>query len=156
MSGISSASGILAARKALLAAAKTSLGGETDIDFYSGWQWPVTQPNWVATTDVHADMDPANIGPRRSQDEMITLGMSIGAWVPGHTETDIESAFDRAFEILDTIQTHVRTADITLADTVLWCVPGTTDSDGAADEDGSGYQVEIATTFVCQHRVRAT
>lgn len=156
MSGISSASGILAARKALLAAAKTALTGETDIDFYSGWQYPVTQPNWVATTDVHADMDTATIGPRRSQDETITLGVSIGAWVAGHTEDDIEAAFARAFEILGTIQTHIRVDDITLDDTVLWCVPGTTDSDGAQDEDGSGYQVEIAATFVCMHRVRAT
>ncbi|MFJ2535858.1 hypothetical protein [Microbacterium maritypicum] len=155
MSGISSASGILAARSALLAAAKAALDGQTDIDFYSGWQYPVTQPNWVATTDVHADMDPANIGPRRSQDETITLGVSIGAWLPGHTEDDIVAAFERAFSILNTIQTHIRTEDITLADTVLWCVPGATDSDGAVDEDGSGYQVEIATTFVCQHRVRA-
>lgn len=156
MSGISPASGILAARAALLTAARTALDGQTDIDFYSGWQWPVTQPNWVATTDVHADMDPANIGPRRAQDENITFGMSIGAWVPGHTETEIAAAFNRAFGILNTIQTHIRTTDITLADTVLWCVPGTTDSDGAQDEDGTGYQVEIATTFVCMHRVRAT
>ncbi|UUE19327.1 hypothetical protein [Microbacterium sp. J1-1] len=155
MSGISSASGILAARKALLTAAKTALTAETDIDFYSGWQWPVTQPNWVATTDTNSDMDPRNIGPRRSQDETITFGMSIGAWVPGHTEADIEAAFDRAFEILATIQTYIRMTDITLADTVLWCVPGTTDSDGAVDEQGDGYQVEIATTFVCMHRVRA-
>lgn len=155
MSGISSASGILAARTALLAAAKTALAAENDIDFYSGWQWPITQPNWVATTDVHSDMDPANIGPRRSQNESITFGMSVGAWVPGHSEEDIVAAFERAFEILNTIQTHIRMNDITLADTVLWCVPGTTDSDGAQDEDGSGYQVEIATTFVCEHRVRA-
>lgn len=158
MSGISSASGVLAARKALLEAAQTALAGDSGeggIDFYSGWQWPVERWTYVALTDVHATADPEEIGPRRSQDETITFGMSIGTWRPGHSEAEIQGAFERAFSVLDTIQTHIRINDITLADTVLWCVPGTTDSDGARDDDGSGYSVEIATTFICTHRVRA-
>lgn len=154
MSGISQASGILTARANLLAAARVALTAETDIDFYSGWQWPVTQPNWVALTDTSVDLDPRDIGPRRQQDETITFGMSLGAWVGGHTQAQIDAAFTRAFEILDTIQTHIRTQDITLGDSVLWCLPGSIDSDGSVDEDGSGYLVEIAATFVCMHRVR--
>lgn len=155
MSGISPASGIITARTALFAAMTTALAADADVDLHFGPQWPVTKTAWAQLTDTHADFETRDIAPRRSQDETITFGASIGAWVPGHDQAAITAAFNRAFGILDTIQTHIREHDITLDDTVLWCVPGSSDSDGIQDEDGTGYVVEIAATFVCAHRVRA-
>lgn len=157
MSGISAASGALDARHGLKDAITAALAADDEVDQYFGFMWPVTKDAWVALTSTSGDVDPKTIGPRRSLDETITFHVSIGAWVAGHTDATAQAAFDRAFGLLNTIQEYIRTGDnITLGGTVLWCVPGSFDSDGIQDEDGTGYTAEIDATFVCAHRVRSS
>lgn len=157
MSGISQATGIPAARHALHNAAKVALEGEA-VDVTFGFRWPFEENDWFALTDVSADIDAANIGPSRQQREQITLSVSVVSWMSGHDEATEVAVFDRAFSLLSKVQEHIRTKDITLDKTVLWCVPGSVQSAGATtDEDsGEGRLIEIAATFVCEHRIKTT
>lgn len=142
------------ARTALIDAVKVALENE-DVDIGRGFRWPIVSRDWVFATETDSDIDPAEIGPRRSQDERITLTLSIGAWRPGADQEAEDIAFNRAFELLARIQKHIRENDPQLGGTVLWCVPGSSASDGATTEDeaGSGRLTEIAATFVCLHRI---
>lgn len=157
MSGISPSTAARAARAALFAAIQAATADDQELDRYEGgFMWPVNQNNWVAITSQSTDVDPKNITVRRQVDETITFHLSIGAWVPGRGSDEVAtSSLDRAYGILSKIQDYIRTGDnITLGGTVQWCIPGDEASDGAADEDGSGYVTEIDATFVCMHRVR--
>lgn len=142
------------ARAALVVAAKTALAGE-DVDIGRGFRWPITSRDWVFATETDSNIDPANIGPRRSLDERITLTLSIGSWRPGGDQDAEDAAFTRAFDLLGRVHQHIRTQDPTLGGTVLWCVPGSSHSDGGTTEDeaGIGRLIEIVATFVCAHRI---
>jgi len=154
VSGISPASAVIEARAALHAAADAALVGDDDVDVYPGFTWPIAKNAWVALTRTSTETDPATFGPKRSQEEKITFHMSIGAWVPGHDASTSKAAFDRAFGILSLIQNHIRVNDITLGDTVMWCLPGPVESDGIADAEGDGYVAEIDASFICKHRIQ--
>lgn len=156
MSGISQATAIAAAHEALFQAIKLALAEEPEVDTTRGFRWPFVFNDWVALTSIESDIDPANIGPRRGQDETITFHASIGSWRPGDDEDTQKRARDRAFDLLATIQTHIRTNDIQLGGTVLWCVPGSAASDGATSETdaGMGRLVEVDATFICAHKIR--
>lgn len=152
--GISETTAQATARSALIEAAKVALKDE-DVDIGRGFRWPIVSRDWVFATETDSDIDTADIGPRRSLDERITLTLSIGSWRPGGDQEAEDLAFGRAFDLLGRIQKYVRTKDITLGGTVLWCVPGSSASDGATTEDeaGQGRLTEIAATFVCTHRI---
>ena len=152
--GISETTAQATARAALIEAAKVALESEA-VDIGRGFRWPIVNQDWVFATETDSDIDPATIGPRRTQDEKITLHLSIGAWRPGGDQEAEDAAFDRAFDLLGRIQQHVRKNDITLGGTVLWCVPGSSTSAGAttSGDSGDGRLTEIAATFVCQHRI---
>lgn len=155
MSGISQASGILSAREGLWRAILAATEARApDLDRYYTTPDEVTSTKWVGITDVTVDPDLANIGPRRSFDEAIRIGVSLGAWAPGRGESAGRAAFDEAFAILSEIQTYITQHDITLGDAVLWCLPGQMSNDGVGSDDGNGYVVEIVTEFVCAHKVR--
>lgn len=152
--GISETTAQATARAALIEAAKVALAGEP-VDIGRGFRWPIVNNDWVFATETDSDIDPATIGPRRTLDEKITLTISIGAWRPGGDQEAEDTAFDRAFDLLGRIQQQVRKNDITLGDTVLWCIPGSSTSAGATTEgeSGEGRLTEIVATFVCQHRI---
>ncbi|MEB0303818.1 hypothetical protein QN345_00495 [Cryobacterium sp. 10I1] len=156
MSGISSATAQAETTLALLAAFKTALADETDLDITLGFVFPPVGHAWVSIGDTVSDVDPKAIGPARQLSETITISVSVGAWNPERDEDEREAVFRRAFGILGTIQTHIRVNDITLGGTVLWCVPGHSSSTGATPEDRAqfGEFTEIAATFVAQHRIR--
>jgi len=155
-SGISDTTAQEQARAALIVAVEAALDGDTDLDIGRGFRWPIVNPDWVFATETESDIDPATLGPRRSQDERITLHLSIGAFEPGNDQDAEDAAFGRAFGRLARIQQYIRENDITLGGTVLWCVPGPSNSAGAtADSDaGQGRLIEIAASFVCSHRIR--
>lgn len=152
--GISETTAQATARAALIEAAKVALVGEA-VDIGRGFRWPIVNNDWVFATETDSDIDPATIGPRRTLDERITLTLSIGAFRSGGDQEAEDLAFNRAFDLLGKIQNHVRKNDITLGGTVLWCVPGSSTSDGATtDSDaGDGRITEIVAQFVCQHRI---
>lgn len=156
MSGISQASGVRAARNALYEAIKTALADDHEVDVTSGFRYPEVHPDWVSLTKVSTEIDVANIGGRGQRDETIRLGVSIGVYRPGYTEAVDQEIFDRAFGLLETIQTYITTQDITLGGTVLWCLPGTFESDAVTTYEDSirGRLIEIAAEFVAHHRVR--
>lgn len=156
MSGFSSASGIIAARHALDTSIRAALAADTDVDITFGPSWPPRSNAWVSQQGIASDTTAATLGPTRQQAEQITLYLEIGAWAPGSDDTSATAAFDRAFALLSSIQDHIRTTDITLGGSVLWCIPGPSQSDGAADEDGSGYVAVIAASFIAQHRIRTS
>lgn len=154
--GISETTAQATARAALITAATAALAADTEgVDIGRGFRWPIVNRDWVFATETDSDIDPATISPRRTLDEKITLTLSIGAWRPGDDQEAEDAAFDRAFDLLGTIQQYIRTQDITLGGTVLWCVPGSSTSAGATTEgdSGVGRLTEIAATFVCQHRI---
>ncbi|MCC2030617.1 hypothetical protein [Microbacterium allomyrinae] len=152
MSGVSPSTGVLAARIGLEAAIRAALDGEA-VDIYAGFLGVPETTDWVALGEANADIDPANVSSRRQLDERITLAVNVGAWVAGNDDDTARAAWDRAFALLDLIQRYVRTGDnTTLGDAVLWCLPGSFDADG--DAYSGGFQVEIAATFICSHRVR--
>lgn len=154
--GIGPTTGQRAARRALIEAVKVALAGEP-VDIGRGFRWPIEQPDWVFATATSSDIDPANILPRRSLDERITLELSIGSWRPviDSPQDAEDEAHDRAFELLERIQEHIRTQDVTLGGAVLWCLPGRSESDGATvpTDTGEGRLIEISADFVCEHRI---
>lgn len=154
MSGISAATGILAARDGLWAAilAATEHRGY-QIDRYYAAPETVTSHQWVGLTDVSVDPDLVNIAPRRQFDEAIRIGVTLGAFVAGNGEEAARAAFAEAYGILAEIQTYITQTDPTLGDAALWCLPGPM-SNAGVEVDGGGYVVEIAAEFVCAHRVR--
>ncbi|MDR6691469.1 hypothetical protein J2X55_002392 [Microbacterium sp. 1154] len=159
MSGISQATGILAARDGVWEAVEAATAHRgVDIDRYYAPPAEILATRWVAMEDVSVDPDLVNIGPRRQFDESIRVGISVGAWVAasGNREADGRAAFDAAYGILAEIQTHITQTDITLGGAVLWCLPGSMSTAGVQDPEGGGYVVEIQTEFVCAHRVRPT
>ena len=154
MSGFSSASGIIAARHGLDSAIRAALIDDRNVDITFGPAWPVDAECWVSQGRTLTDTDPATLGSSRQQQERITFFIEVGAWIAGKGDEVATAAFDRAFGLLRTIQDHIRVKDITLGGNVLWCVPGSTESDGVSDDDGSGYYAVIAASFVAIHRIR--
>jgi hypothetical protein len=154
MSGIHAHSGVVLARRGLFNAATTALFGE-HVDVVEGFRWPFVENDWFALTDVDSQIDTATIGPRAQLKERITISVSLGSWLPGN-EPDTEVAvFDRAFALLMKVQEQVR-LETTLGGAVLWCQPASAVSAGATtnDDSGEGRLVEIAATFVCEHRIK--
>ncbi|MDR0594528.1 MAG: hypothetical protein LBG60_15025 [Bifidobacteriaceae bacterium] len=152
--GISRFTAQATARAALVKACKAALAGE-DVDVGAGFRWPIVSNDWCFAVDTDSDIDPATVGPRRALDETVTLSLSVGAWRPGGDEDAEVEAFERAFDILARVQDHIRTQDITLGGTVLWCLPGKSQSAGAttSEDAGMGRVTEIAADFVCRHRI---
>lgn len=152
--GISEATAQDTARSALVEAVKVALAGE-QVDIGRGFRWPIVNNDWAFATETESSIDPQSIGPRRQQDERITLTLSIGSWRPGSDQEAEDLAFNRAFDLLKRIQTHIRKNDITLGGTVLWCVPGSSTAAGTTleGETFDGRLTEIIATFVCQHRI---
>lgn len=157
MTGISPHTAQLAAKKQLLAAARTALADEK-VDTYFGLRWPVVEPDWFTVHETVSDVEPKNVGARRQLDETITIHVSVGSWRSGSDEATEIAASDRAFELLAKVQDHIMRQDPHLGGTVLWCLPGASESAGATTDDEAGYGrvTEIAATFVCSHRIRPT
>tara|TARA_R100000365_G_C2746966_1_gene76508 strand:- start:4388 stop:4852 length:465 start_codon:yes stop_codon:yes gene_type:complete len=153
MSGIHTSTGGMLARDGLKTAIETALTADDAVDVYAAFQWPATQPDWVALGSVTVNADPKTIGPRMQRDETITLTVNIGSWRVGKGDAVALAAYERAFALLVAISDHITANDKTLGGAVQWCVPGDVDADG--EEFEGGYQVEVAATFVCTHRVRA-
>lgn len=153
MSGIHTSTGAMLARAGLQAAIETALSGDGDVDVYAAFQWPVKNRDWVAMGSVGANADAKNVGPRSQRDETITLAVNIGSWRAGKGDAVALEAYERAFSLLTAISDHITNTDKTLGGAVQWCLPGDVDADG--EEYEGGYQVEVAATFVCTHRVRA-
>lgn len=143
------------ARAGLLAAVRAALADDPDVDIDAGWMGAPAEDDWVALGDVAVDTDPKTVGPRRSWDETITIDLNVGAWRPGSTaETTVIPAYERADALLSKIATYVTTGDnTTLGGVVSWCLPGSAQWAGA--EVAGGFQIEVAATFICSHRVRA-
>ena len=156
MSGISAATGILAARDGLWAAilAATEHRGY-NIDRYYAAPERLGSKMWVGLTDVDVTADVKNVGARQQFDEEIRLGVTLGAWVAGNGDVAAQDAFQKAYEILSEIQTYIGqdSQTRTLGGAVQWCLPGSMSNTGV-EVDGGGYVVEIAAEFVCMHRVR--
>lgn len=152
--GISETTAQAEARHALSEAARVALA-DLAVDVGRGFRWPIVNPDWFFATETDSDIDAATIGPRRTQDEKITLTVSLGAWRPGGDQEAEDAAFNAAFAILGRVQEHIRKNDPTLGGTVLWCLPGSSTSAGATTEgdSGEGRLTEIVATFVCQHRI---
>lgn len=157
MSGISPAAGTIAARHGLDAAIRAALADDPDVDITVGPPLvPAGHDAWVCQRGVGTETEPGPLGPTRQQQETLTLYLEVGAWAAGAFDDTAQAAFDRAFGILDTIQTHIRVNDITLGGTVLWCTPGPSQSDGTANEDGSGFFAVIGASFLAHHRIRTS
>ena len=154
--GISAATAIADARRALDKAIRDALADDNDVEIAFGFRSVFQKDDWISPGEIEVSVEPANIGPSRGMDERITFHVGIGAWRSGYDDEAEREAFDRAFGLLATIQEHIRQKDITLGGTVFWCVPGTVVSDGATTDADSGHGrvVELDATFVCAHRVR--
>ncbi|KAA9110181.1 hypothetical protein [Microbacterium rhizomatis] len=155
MSTISASTAAYTARAGLLAAVRAALADETKVDIDAGFLGQPGHNDWVAMGEtIGVDVDPKTVGPRRQRDETITLTLNVGAFKPGHTEAAVVAAFTRADDLLRLISTYVSAGENTeLGGVVAWCLPGSADWVGA--EIDGGFQVEIAATFICAHRVRA-
>lgn len=160
--GISTTTAQARAMAALLAAAGTALANERDghgekVAIGFGFRWPIIGQDWLFGTETTSDIEAATVGPRRTLDEQITLTVTVGSWAPYDPDADVATeseTLDRAFYLLGLVQDYIRTQDITLGGTVLWCLPGSSNS--ATDSDvtaGIGRVTEITATFVCKHRI---
>ncbi len=130
---------------------------DTNVDVAYGFAWPPTTDDWVSVEEVQAAVDPVGIGPRRQQDETVTVTVSVGSYRSGNdSATEIEAA-ERAWSLLRCLWEYIRTEDITLGGNALWCVPGDCTSAGATDEGDAGYGrvTEINAQFVARHRIRS-
>lgn len=144
------------AKVALVAAARAALEDEEEVDIQFGFRWPFKHPDWFSVLETDSDVNPAVIGPRMTQDETITINVSVGAWLPGSDEETEVAASARAFELLAKVQRHIRQNDPTLGGTVMWCLLGPSKADGETSDTDSqqGRLAEIAAAFICKHRIR--
>ncbi|ONI62626.1 hypothetical protein CSIV_14215 [Microbacterium sp. CSI-V] len=158
MSGISQATGILAARDGLWAAIVAATEHRRyKIDRYYAAPETITSSMWVGLTDVNVTPDLKNLKSRQQFDEEIRLGVTLGAYAAGNGDDAARAAFDQAYEILTEIQTYIGRDDQTrtLGGAVMWCLPGSMSNAGVeVDGQAGGYVVEIIAEFVCAHRVR--
>ncbi|GAB2702361.1 hypothetical protein BKA24_001688 [Microbacterium marinum] len=153
MTSITPDSAALRARSGLLAAVRAAVKGER-VDVLAGFAGQPTEFDWVALGGVGVASDPATVAARRSRDETITLDLNVGSFAPGYDDEAVTKAWGRAAELLAKISTYVEHADnTTLGGAVSWTLTGSAEWDG--EEVEGGYQVEVAATFVCSHRVRA-
>lgn len=156
--GISGRTAQADAMAALLDAARVALADE-EVDIGFGFRWPIKTRDWFFGADTSGDIDPKTIGPRRALGETLTLTVSVGTWAPFIPGAEDDEAtelktLEHAFDLLGKVQDHIRTQDITLGGTVLWCVPGSSTSQTTdADELVDGRVTEIIATFVCSHRI---
>lgn len=153
--GMSDTTAQLDAKEALLAAARVALEGE-DVDVSFGFRWPLRSDDWFSVVDTQSEVDPKVIGPRMTQDETLTLSVSVGSWRSGDDEETELATAQRAFGLLSKVQHHIRNQDPTLNGTVLWCLLGPSSSAGATTEDDApqGRVTEVAAQFICKHRIR--
>jgi hypothetical protein len=152
-SGIHDSSGVPFARAGFAAAARAAVAGER-VDFYEFFESTAAENDWVGIGDAEATSDPKSINhSSRHIDETITLEINIGAFRPGRTEDVAKAAWERATALLELIAVHIA-SDVTLDGAVLWCLPGNT-AVVLADTE-RGFQAEVAATFTCSHRVRAS
>lgn len=158
MSGISQATGILAARDGLWGVIQAATAHrDYKIDRYYAAPEIVTSELWVGLTDVDVTPDLKNLYSRQQFNETIRLGVTCGAYVAGNGEEAARAAFEKAYEILAEIQTYIGQDDQTrtLGGAVMWCLPGAMSSQGVeVDANAGGYVVEIVADFECMHRVR--
>lgn len=158
MSGISQATGILAARDGLWDAIKAATDHRGyKIDRYYAAPEVLQSQLWVGLTDVEVTPDLKNLRPRQQFDETIRLGVTCGAFVAGNGDEVAQEAFEQAYEVLAEIQTYIGQdgQKRTLGGAVMWCLPGAMSSAGVEiDVQGGGYVVEIVADFECMHRVR--
>lgn len=158
-SGISETTAQADAMSALLAAARLALATadpDQKVDIGYGFRWPIVNRDWFFGTDTSSDIEPKTIGPRRMLEETITLTVTVGTWKPHDpdaAEATELTTLDHAFELLGKVQQHIRTQDITLGGTVLWCLPGSSTSATSDGELADGRVTEIIATFVCSHRI---
>jgi hypothetical protein len=155
MSEITDHTAQLDAKLALFNAATTALSGE-NVDVSFGFRWPFISRDWFSVVDTDGEVDVANVGPRQSANERITLSVSVGSWQPGGDSAAEIAAATRAFYILGKVAAHIRKNDITLGGTVQWCLPGRSSSAGETtdDDSGAGRVTEISADFVALHRIR--
>lgn len=154
--GISQTTAQADAMAALLDAARVALADE-QVDIGFGFRWPLVNRDWFFGADTSSDIEPKTIGPRRTVEETITLTVTVGTWKPFDPSADEATeltTLKHAFELLGKVQDYIRTQDIHLGDTVLWCLPGSSTSQTTdADEIIDGRVTEIIATFVCSHRI---
>lgn len=151
--GISETTAQAEAMLALVEAARVALADE-QIDIGFGFRTPETHRAWFYGVETNSDVEPAEVGPRRSLDERITLTVSLGTWAPFVNAETEAGTLTEAFRLLGLVQKHIRTTDITLGGTVLWCLPGSSESGTTSDEEaGVARLTEVRATFVCTHRI---
>lgn len=155
--GISPYTAAHEAKIALTEACRTALA-DLPVDVNFGFQWPLKHDDWVASTVIDTDVSEITVGPRRNQQETITLHLSIGAFRHGQTEQAEIDASEAAFGYLQKITHQVVDVDPTLGGVVLWVLPSDLHTDGATSEDdaGQGRLIEIDAAFKCAHRIRRT
>ncbi|MCI1211010.1 MAG: hypothetical protein LKF93_04115 [Bifidobacterium tibiigranuli] len=154
--GISAHTAAHEAKMALAEACRTALSGlPVDVNF--GFQWPLVHDDWVSATTIDTSVTDVTVGPRRNQEEIITLHLSVGAFRHGQDEQAEITASAAAFDYLQRISDYVTDADPTLGGTVLWIIPSDLHTDGATTQDdaGQGRLIEIDASFKAMHRIRS-
>lgn len=155
--GISTTTAAFTAKQGLLAAVNTALAGDAEVDILDGIRFPInTERDYVAVLGGRAEADPTTIQPGRGYEETITLDVEIAAWTP-RADDEAEGAVQaRAFQLYGAIADHIRINDIHLGGTVLWCMPGDVEYDGATGDgsEGWGRLCVVAATFTARHKIR--
>ncbi|WP_106819195.1 hypothetical protein [Janibacter massiliensis] len=106
---------------------------------------------------VTADQEVATMGPQRSREERLEVEVLFSLAMGGGSEVDDELTA-RAFDLLGSVEHHLRVVDTTVRGTVRQCFLTRYRSDGAGpDADTSaGRFIDITATFTAHARVTGT
>jgi len=139
-----------AVKKKIYDVARTALAeaGEDEVDVSMGYIWPAQWFDAVAVTAVRETPTDGTIGMQRRQHVDIRQDVAITTF---RVTADEGEVHDRAYKILDIIDTVIRT-DATLDGTVLWCYADDVASDGitAESEAGWGRICALSVTFTAR------
>lgn len=109
----------------------------------------------VAFTELRTEQAPGPNGTNRARDEDVYVTVMISCFRAGEAEDDLVPS-GAAYEILRTLETHVRVTDTTLDGTCMWCFCSSSNSGGVTDKTllARGRLIQIEAEF--RARVRIT
>jgi hypothetical protein len=109
----------------------------------------------VAWTDVRTEQEPGPLSSnRRSRDEYVYLTVMISCFRAGEADDDLVPSA-AAYDILRTIEEHVRAVDPTLGGRCYWCFCDSSTSGGVTDKAllARGRLIQIEAEFKARVRI---
>lgn len=109
----------------------------------------------VGVAGLEVEQTTGPLGTPRTRDEHMVLTVWVSVFRAGDVPDLERQASDRAFDLLSSIEHHVRQTDTTLGGTVLWCWLTSYTTTGFVDtaRQVAGRTVDVEAKFTARARV---